>query len=106
MSDNTTDAARYRWLRAQHWTDGGYVVTHSEVLNPGVQTYSAENLDSVIDGALGTDQPQTMEGWRQTEIERLRSENERLRDIARRIGEARDRDHWNDLDEAVDELIQ
>lgn len=53
--DDARDAARYRWLRAQHWTDSEYVVTRVAYLSPGMQIYSAESLDALIDGASGAD---------------------------------------------------
>lgn len=42
--------------------------------------------------------------WDKCEQRRL--EGERLRAIAARIQDARERDHWNDMDEAVDNLIE
>lgn len=38
MNDDAKDAARYRWMRAQHWTESSeYVVTRLAYLHPGMQ---------------------------------------------------------------------
>lgn len=98
MNNDAKDAARYRWLRTQHWTDSEYVVTRVSNLRPGMQIYSGENLDSIVDSAVSANQPEAPKEGEQSEIERLRV-------IARRIADARERDHWNDLDDAVDDLL-
>jgi hypothetical protein len=50
-------------------------------------------------------QPWTLRARNEAEIIRLRHENKQLRTIAKRIVDARERDDWNDLDDAVDDLI-
>ena len=47
------DAARYRWLRAKHWHDGGLcVVTNAkETVRLGTDCPSHERLDAAIDAA-------------------------------------------------------
>ncbi len=43
------DAARYRWLRAQHCNAGGYCVTKASEVKLGGQTYALKFLDEVVD---------------------------------------------------------
>lgn len=46
------DAARYRWLREQHWSDKTLTVTKSKYVEFGRLTYSLEMLDQAIDAAI------------------------------------------------------
>jgi hypothetical protein len=49
------DAARYRWLRAQHWSDGGPCVVVGVKGNAallGVDCPSGARLDAVVDGGM------------------------------------------------------
>lgn len=48
------DAARYRWLREQHWTDNTYAVfcRPEENSKIGAWSPSGEQLDEVIDQAM------------------------------------------------------
>lgn len=48
------DAERYRWLRAQHWSDGVLAVVSrpKEALKLGSYAPSHELLDDVIDAAI------------------------------------------------------
>lgn len=56
--DDKRDAQRYRWLREQHWSDGGIaVVRYSEKnVRIGTQCYSERLLDEMIDEALAKEQ--------------------------------------------------
>lgn len=43
------DAARYRWLRAQHWIEGTVSVVSAKSVIPGSECQSYQKLDEVID---------------------------------------------------------
>jgi hypothetical protein len=45
------DAARYRWLREQKASSGGYWVAHGRI-NQGLSQWYGEPLDSAIDAAM------------------------------------------------------
>lgn len=51
---DAVDAARYRWLRAQHWNDADIcVVAHPKgSVKLGTDCPSLERLDAAIDAAL------------------------------------------------------
>lgn len=52
------DAERYRWLRRQHWDEGGLcVVENGRKLPLGIQCASFERLDDAIDAALRGEKP-------------------------------------------------
>lgn len=48
------DAQRYRWLRRQHWSDGGFIVVQysEQNIKLGTQCYRERMLDEVIDKEL------------------------------------------------------
>jgi hypothetical protein len=54
VEEHARDAARYRWLRAQHWSEGvrALVVTKPAALRLGALTFSREQLDAEIDTAM------------------------------------------------------
>jgi len=54
IEEDARDAARYRWLRARHWSEDSLalVVTKSVALRAGGLTYSRERLDVEIDIAM------------------------------------------------------
>ena len=51
------DAARYQWLRAQHWNDSAFAVVSESKRNEKLGTYcpSEDRLDQEIDSAMGAD---------------------------------------------------
>jgi hypothetical protein len=51
-SEDRRDAERYRWLRQQHWTTGGLVVTQPSSVKLGSFIFSIERLDEVVDDAM------------------------------------------------------
>jgi len=53
-AEDARDAARYRWLRAQHWSEGicALVVTKPAALRLGALIFSREQLDAEIDTAM------------------------------------------------------
>lgn len=51
-SPDKADAARYRWLRSQHWSAGAYCVAKPAALKLGVLTYSMERLDAIADEGI------------------------------------------------------
>jgi len=58
---NAMDALRYRWLKAQCWTDGTLTVIRPKDLQLGTQTYSHSQLDEAIDAAAGAAQKEQQE---------------------------------------------
>lgn len=52
---DSVDAARYRWLRDQHWSESSIavVVKPRESIKPGYDCPSAKRLDRLIDRAMG-----------------------------------------------------
>jgi hypothetical protein len=50
------DAARYRWLREQHWSESAMAVVAypKQNVRPGTYCPSGELLDSAIDAAMKT----------------------------------------------------
>ena len=51
------NAARYLWLRAQHWNDSAFAVVSEPKRNVKLGTYcpSEDRLDQEIDSAMGAD---------------------------------------------------
>lgn len=43
------DAARYRWLRNQHWSQSQICITKVKYLHIGDMTFSGELLDELCD---------------------------------------------------------
>lgn len=54
MNDVELDAARYRWLRKQHWTDNtiGVVQHPKDKCSLGTYIPSSRNLDELIDSEI------------------------------------------------------
>lgn len=54
LSNGELDAARYRWLRKQHWNDAAIAVVADPKKNVRLGTYcpSEELLDAAIDAAM------------------------------------------------------
>ena len=54
QAGDAQDAARYRWLRGRHWSDGGlYVVRGSrDAVRPGTYCPNDDLLDAVIDAQI------------------------------------------------------
>lgn len=52
------DAARYRWLRIQHWSESEICVVASpkQAVNLGYDCPSTDRLDAAIDAAIGHDE--------------------------------------------------
>jgi hypothetical protein len=47
------DAARYRWLREQHWSyPGAFAIVNPKSVKLGERTYTEERLDQAIDRAM------------------------------------------------------
>ncbi|WP_143808775.1 hypothetical protein [Paraburkholderia susongensis] len=59
LTDDARDAARYRWLREQHWNEATlFVVAGGQyVVRLGTDCPSRERLDAAIDEAMATAQP-------------------------------------------------
>lgn len=57
--DLLRDAARYRWLRNNHWSDGGGTLCVTQAINIqlGSDVPSTERLDAMIDDAIAAAQP-------------------------------------------------
>jgi hypothetical protein len=56
-SDDARDAARYRWLRQQHWDEAPLcvVMRPREAVKLGHDCPALDRLDAAIDQAMGTD---------------------------------------------------
>lgn len=55
LSELVKNAARYRWLREQHWSDSKFAVVSNPktAVNLGSICPSRERLDEAIDAAIG-----------------------------------------------------
>jgi hypothetical protein len=52
LAEYRKDAERYRWLRAQHWSDSWLCVTYAHSVPPGCDCPSSDRLDEAIDAEM------------------------------------------------------
>ena len=55
IDQDATDAARYRWLRSQHWEEGTLSVVSAKRVLPGSDCPSYRRLDEIIDRMMMLD---------------------------------------------------